>query len=914
MAYNWNAQLAASANAKVKREKTPEELQQEQYKKNQSDFSNWRVVGQGVLDADLDDSKTALARMMDAVGDKNAAYDRAYQTMMGKNTSQTMAEDLRTYLDSFERHGDGAKRIADFPYGSGGGGGRRSATQSGVDFTAQNIPASVTEEADRRIRELQNAIQAAGEAGDYTAADLNAQLKQAKADREAAIQTALNKRALNDALDYYNNPNDLSDALIQSEKLNNRGQTREVRDLTEAAQAQAQRTEADIWNDLYEAWGTNNREAEEALQTELAQKQAQTAAQALGSIPAPESNDPVAPTDRERVEEVNTYEAVDTSSLESQIAAQEAIIRDAQAQKEQISQEAAQASIAGHKEGDPYYDSLYSRYNRQNERINEAERKIAEMQGQLDGKLAYEQSLTPQQRSQLETLSKRIADIDEAQASIARASEVYNQAMADVQAASKDNIAANVEAKVYTDAYRMRADQLNALVNQYNYRADNGADEDTLDILYNQIKEAQSDVNILGNAVSEKRADASAAREEYARAASDLAGAQTALDYLNGRLGSTIGRYYDALSNEYSVPANDKYREAYENVQGLDVLISGYERKLENAQPGEELEATFYLEKLSELKRERANYEAYAFEYEMSRTLAEMSVHDLAMFRKLVENKQLLEGLSNDIQAASASGDWASVGSLLYQSKQAIKDTDYDVINLYRDYLGKLGSSAYNTLLGYVEREENRRKQEDRVAAMKNASVAEQIAASAGSIITNLLSAPGVISEVIVQSAFDGPVDVNAPGFLAQNVTRAIRGTVGENIEESVKKAGGGDKIAKMASGLYSTALSGLDSLVAAGISGVAGGWAGEAVLGLTAASNAAQEAVERGDTVGQSIIRGIVAGTFESLFEHLSIENIGNLGEMSFKNGLKDLLANFGKSAERISFIFSSMIQLLSG
>ena len=53
------------------------------------------------------------------------------------------------------------------------------------------------------------------------------------------------------------------------------------------------------------------------------------------------------------------------------------------------------------------------------------------------------------------------------------------------------------------------------------------------------------------------------------------------------------------------------------------------------------------------------------------------------------------------------------------------------------------------------------------------------------------------------------------------------------------------------------------------------GQWAGEAALGLSAATQATKDAYARGATDMQALVMGGMAGLAESLFEHISIDNL---------------------------------------
>ncbi len=89
---------------------------------------------------------------------------------------------------------------------------------------------------------------------------------------------------------------------------------------------------------------------------------------------------------------------------------------------------------------------------------------------------------------------------------------------------------------------------------------------------------------------------------------------------------------------------------------------------------------------------------------------------------------------------------------------------------------------------------------------------------------------------------------------------------------------------------LYNTALSGLESAAAASIPG------GAIVLGVNAGTAKANELSQRGLSSKQAIMGGVAAGTFETLFETLSIGNIKAFKETDTRT-IKDVALNISKS-----------------
>lgn len=89
---------------------------------------------------------------------------------------------------------------------------------------------------------------------------------------------------------------------------------------------------------------------------------------------------------------------------------------------------------------------------------------------------------------------------------------------------------------------------------------------------------------------------------------------------------------------------------------------------------------------------------------------------------------------------------------------------------------------------------------------------------------------------------------------------------------------------------LYNTGMSGVDSLAASVIPG------GGVVLGLSAAAQATNDALERGMSSEQAFWNGAISGVFEGLFESISIGKFKSLQEGVVKGG-KDIAKNIAKS-----------------
>ena len=186
------------------------------------------------------------------------------------------------------------------------------------------------------------------------------------------------------------------------------------------------------------------------------------------------------------------------------------------------------------------------------------------------------------------------------------------------------------------------------------------------------------------------------------------------------------------------------------------------------------------------------------------------------------------------------------------------------------------------------QRQVNRETYEAEVAKSQQEAEAYPFWASVKSVPQNLTGGLGTLN-LAGQNAHkaltgdDRPVDYYTPEMVGQAKAQAARETVSEDM-------------GKVGSFLYNTGMSMADSAAVALIGGVAGGAAasgaagvagasanaaqfgakvGGALLGGTAATQAAREAKERGVSDAQALLTGLAAGTAEMFFEKYSLGNL---------------------------------------
>ena len=115
-------------------------------------------------------------------------------------------------------------------------------------------------------------------------------------------------------------------------------------------------------------------------------------------------------------------------------------------------------------------------------------------------------------------------------------------------------------------------------------------------------------------------------------------------------------------------------------------------------------------------------------------------------------------------------------------------------------------------------------------------------------------------------------------------MTNAVRGTVSDMVDWEIGNWDAFDFV-------YSTVMSGADSMT----SGMLGG-AGGLVLGLSAAAQGTNDALQRGMSSDKAFWNGLFSGVFEGLFESVSLGNFNKLKEVA-PDSVKTIFKNIGKS-----------------
>lgn len=205
--------------------------------------------------------------------------------------------------------------------------------------------------------------------------------------------------------------------------------------------------------------------------------------------------------------------------------------------------------------------------------------------------------------------------------------------------------------------------------------------------------------------------------------------------------------------------------------------------------------------------------------------------------------------------------------------------------------------------------------------ANEAAEMAQQIAqeakehpwlASAMSVGTNMMAGAGAL-DIAAQNALNGTdpftgekmaVDRYTKSMVPSTVTNTIRGSVSEDMSG-------------IGSFLYNTGMSMADSMATLAIGGATGlHGAADVILGGAAASQAITDAYDRGASDSQAMSVGLLYGTAEALFEHISLDKLrmfhtsAAAGKKTVKTLTKDMLKqSFVEGSEEVCTDIANVI-----
>ena len=280
---------------------------------------------------------------------------------------------------------------------------------------------------------------------------------------------------------------------------------------------------------------------------------------------------------------------------------------------------------------------------------------------------------------------------------------------------------------------------------------------------------------------------------------------------------------------------------------------------------------------------------------------------------------QMQKALSDYSKALSVSESANTEMAMAGNSAFVVQNSDYatNARNTVRSFEQQLRDYGYsdqqiNGIRNYALTQQH---------ANEAAEMAQQVAqeakehpwlSSAMSVGTNMMAGAGAL-DIAAQNALNGTdpftgekmaVDRYTKSMVPSTVTNTIRGSVSEDMSG-------------IGSFLYNTGMSMADSLATLAVGGATGlHGAADVILGGAAASQAITDAYDRGASDSQAMSVGLLYGTAEALFEHISLGKLRTfhtsaaVGKKTAKTLVKDMLKqSFVEGSEEVCTDIANVI-----
>lgn len=280
---------------------------------------------------------------------------------------------------------------------------------------------------------------------------------------------------------------------------------------------------------------------------------------------------------------------------------------------------------------------------------------------------------------------------------------------------------------------------------------------------------------------------------------------------------------------------------------------------------------------------------------------------------------QMQRALSDYSKALSVSESANTETAMAGNSAFVVQNSDYatNARNTVRSFEQQLRDYGYsdqqiNGIRNYALTQQH---------ANEAAEMAQQVAqeakehpwlASAMSVGTNMMAGAGAL-DIAAQNTLNGAdpftgekmaVDRYTKSMVPSTVTNTIRGSVSEDMSG-------------IGSFLYNTGMSMADSLATLAVGGATGlRGAADVILGGAAASQAITDAYDRGASDSQAMSVGLLYGTAEALFEHISLGKLRTFhtsaaaGKKTAKTLVKDMLKqSFVEGSEEVCTDIANVI-----
>lgn len=280
---------------------------------------------------------------------------------------------------------------------------------------------------------------------------------------------------------------------------------------------------------------------------------------------------------------------------------------------------------------------------------------------------------------------------------------------------------------------------------------------------------------------------------------------------------------------------------------------------------------------------------------------------------------QMQKALSDYSKALSVSESANTEMAMAGNSAFVVQNSDYakNARNTVRSFEQQLRDYGYsdqqiNGIRNYALTQQH---------ANEAAEMAQQVAqeakehpwlSSAMSVGTDMMAGAGAL-DIAAQNALNGTdpftgekmaVDRYTKSMVPSTVTNTIRGSVSEDMSG-------------IGSFLYNTGMSMADSLATLAVGGATGlHGAADVILGGAAASQAITDAYDRGASDSQAMSVGLLYGTAEALFEHISLGKLrmfhtsAAAGKKTAKTLVKDMLKqSFVEGSEEVCTDIANVI-----
>ena len=280
---------------------------------------------------------------------------------------------------------------------------------------------------------------------------------------------------------------------------------------------------------------------------------------------------------------------------------------------------------------------------------------------------------------------------------------------------------------------------------------------------------------------------------------------------------------------------------------------------------------------------------------------------------------QMQKALSDYSKALSVSESANTEMAMAGNSAFVVQNSDYakNARNTVRSFEQQLRDYGYsdqqiNGIRNYALTQQH---------ANEAAEMAQQVAqeakehpwlSSAMSVGTNMMAGAGAL-DIAAQNALNGTdpftgekmsVDRYTKSMVPSTVTNTIRGSVSEDMSG-------------IGSFFYNTGMSMADSLATLAVGGATGlHGAADVILGGAAASQAITDAYDRGASDSQAMSVGLLYGTAEALFEHISLDKLrmfhtsAAAGKKTAKTLVKDMLKqSFVEGSEEVCTDIANVI-----